>query len=117
MIIKVLVASYKKAQVFRKDYVRKNGEFLKFERASGNHRYCIVELNSGEEFDARGSQYQNGATKWTSANCQGWARFKFDGERLTAHKFDGGEIPLPHWVRQVGQEQVLEGDECKSFEA
>lgn len=117
MTIRVLVASYKKAQVFKMDYVRKDGEFLKFERASGNHRYCIVELAGGEEFDARGSQYVNGATKWTAANCQSWARFKFDGEKLTAHKFDGGEIPIPHWIRITGTEAVLEGEECKAFEA
>lgn len=117
MIVKVLVASYKKAQVFKRDYVRKDGEFLKFTKSSGNHGYCILELKAGEEFDARGSQYQKGATKWTAASCQSWAKFKFDGEKLTAHKFDGGEIPMPHWIRVVNSEAILEGDECKAFEA
>lgn len=113
--IKVQVASYKKAQLFKNDYIRKDGNFIKLERCSANHSYGVVELKPGDEFDARGSAYREGITKWNAADTQSWARFKFDGEKLTAHKFDGAEIPIPNWCKIIGGDDCLEGDECKSL--
>lgn len=115
--IKVQIASYKKAQVFKKDYVRKDGEFLKFNKCSGNHSYVSIELKPGEEFDARGSVYREGVTKWTAANTQSWAKFKYDGEKFTAHKFDGSEIPIPNWCKAYGGNELIEGYECKVITA
>lgn len=115
--VKIQVASYKKAQVFRKDYARLNGEFLKFQKCSGNHSYTTAELKAGDEFDARGSVYREGVTKWNAADCQSWAKFRFDGERLTAHKFDGAEIPLPRWFQVLNEDEVLSGNECQEVTA
>lgn len=96
--ITVTVSSYKKATVFKKDYVRKAGKFAQFEKTSGNHAQCTFVLKNGEEFDARGSIYQDGATKWTAASCQSWAKFKNVNGELKAFDFEGIEIPLPPWA-------------------
>jgi hypothetical protein len=98
MKIRVRVSSYKKAQVFKKDYVRKNGAFIRFAKTSGNHSMATVELEEGEEFDARGSEYVQGATRWDAAKCQGWAKFRNVGGKLVAFDFDGNEKSLPNWV-------------------
>lgn len=97
--IRVVVSSYKKAQVFKRDYVRPNGQFLRFRKSSGNHSYVELDLAPGEEFDVRGSKYVDGATRWTAANCQSWSRFRNENGELKAHDFDGNPKPLPHWVR------------------
>lgn len=95
----VTVHSYKKAQGFKKDYVRKDGQFLRFQKDSGNHSSVKFTLEEGETFDARGSEYTVGATKWTASNCQSWAKFENREGTLVALNFDGKEIELPHWVR------------------
>lgn len=110
MKIKVIVSSYKKAQVFKKDYVRFDGGFLKFEKCSGNHRMCVFELDNGETFDARGSVYQMGMTQWTAANGQSWAKFINRDGQLVAMNFDGAEVALPAWVRFHAVEQAQAAD-------
>lgn len=96
--VTVSVSSYKKAQAFKKDYVRKDGQFIRFSKCSGNHSSVDFELADGETFDARGSEYTVGATRWTATNCQSWAKFENRGGKLVALNFDGAEIKLPHWV-------------------
>lgn len=112
MKIKVIVSSYKKAQVFKKDYVRFDNGFLKFDKVSGNHSTCVLELDNGETFDARGSIYQMGATRWTAANGQSWAKFVNRDGQLVAMNFDGKDIPLPAWVRF----QLVEAAADNNFE-
>lgn len=115
--IHVQIASYKKAQVFKRDYVRKDGAFIKLSKCSGNHSFATIELKPGDTFDARGSLYREGVTKWTAADTQSWAKFSYDGEKLVALNFDGKEIPIPHWCKITGGDECLEGDECKSITA
>ena len=94
----VTVRSYKKAQVFKKDYVRKGGEFIKLNKLSGSHKQATIELEEGEEFDARGSEYKQGATRWTASNCQSWSKFRNEGGELVALNYDGDKQDVPHWV-------------------
>lgn len=97
-VLSVRVYSYKKAQLFKRDYVRKNGVFLKFKKCSGSHRSCVFEIGEGESFDARGSLYEAGTTKWTAANCQTWAKFIVQNGELVSLNFDDEVIAVPHWV-------------------
>ena len=117
--MKVQVTSYKKAQVFKKDYVRVAGQFVSFEKCSGNHRHAIFEVSEGDEFDARGSVYRDGVTKWDAASCQSWAKFKVTGGKLIPMNYGGQEIACPNWIRvlEVDDEQAVVGDEIKSFTA
>lgn len=116
--MKIRIASYKKAQVFKRDYVRQNGKFIKLEKCSGNHSYADLELNEGEEFDARGSVYREGVTKWNAVNCQSWAKFTVRDGKLIAMNFDGREIPCPDWCRVIdASEEESVGEECKTLTA
>lgn len=96
--MKVIIYSYKKAQAFKKDYVRMNGAFLKFNKDSASHSAVEFDVTSGAEFDARGSRYRDGLTRWDATKAQSWAKFKADGEKLTAFDFDGNAKPLPNWI-------------------
>ena len=116
--MKIIISSYKKAQVFKKDYVRINGQFIKLEKSSANHSYAIFEASEGDEFDARGSVYTQGTTKWSATECQSWAKFKVVNGQLVAFNFDGKEIPSPMWVKVVDdQENRLLGNETAEFAA
>lgn len=98
--LEILVYSYKKAQVFKRDFVRiGDGKFLPLRKHSANHSLCVFELADGDSFDARGSIYAEHTTKWTATKCQSWARFRNEGGRLVAYNFDGDVIPAPAWVR------------------
>ena len=98
--MKITISSYKKAQVFKKDYVRLNGEFLRFKKSgsNSNHKFCRLELNEGDSLDARASQYCAGATRWTASSCQSWAKLKVEDGKLVALNFDNKKVDLPHWV-------------------
>ena len=96
--MKITIYSYKKAQSFKKDYVRLNGDFLKFEKESTNHSTCNVELKEGDELDARASKYRVGTTKWDSSKCQSWSRLRLVGGELKAFNFKNEEVTLPIWV-------------------
>ena len=97
-LLVVTVTSYKKAQVFKRDYLRFEGNFGHFAKTSGNHSHAQIELPDGQECDARGSVYRDGVTRWDAARCQSWARLRNVGGKLVALDFDGHEIPLPAWV-------------------
>lgn len=99
--MKVVVYSYKKSQVFKKDYVRLNGSFLKFKKDSVNHCAFEFDIPNGTEFDARGSRYKEGITRWDATKAQSWAKFKLDGGKLYAFDFDGNPKPLPNWVEVI----------------
>ena len=97
----LVIASYKKAQVFRRDYVRHNGAFVRFEKSSANHSFARVTLAAGDKMDARGSSYELGATRWNAADCQSWACFEARDGGVVALNFDGQEIKLPNWARVI----------------
>ena len=99
--VTLVVASYKKAQVFRRDYVRHNGAFVRFEKSSANHSYACVTLAAGDTLDARGSTYVLGATRWNAADCQSWARFEVRNGAVVALNFAGVEVDFPAWARVV----------------
>lgn len=103
--MKAIISSYKKAQVFKKDYVRKKGAFVRFQKTSGNHSHVELELNEGDEFDARASAYREGITQWNAASTQSWAKFKVVDGELKAFNFDGKEIPVPHWISFYADEE------------
>lgn len=114
--MKISIASYKKAQIFKKDYVRKNGQFIRFEKSSANHSYAILDLEDGEEFDARGSVYREGVTKWTATSCQSWAKFRNDGGQLVCLNFNNIVTACPNWLRVVSADSnIIESEVC--FEA
>lgn len=98
-VLKVAVSSWKHGQFFKKDYVRKNGKFIKLERDSKNHKRAIVSLEEGEEFDARGSIYDGIATRYKGHRTQSWAKFRNVNGVLKAFNFDNQEIDLPAWVK------------------
>ena len=95
----LLVFSYKKAQTFKKDYIRLNGQFLKFQKGSANHKILRVSINEGDELDARGSVYEQGATKWSAHKCQSWAKFKMVKGEIVALDYDGNQIDPPAWAK------------------
>jgi hypothetical protein len=98
--MKIRIASYKKAQVFKKDYVRLNGEFLRFKKSGSNtnHKFITVDINEGDSLDARASEYCPGVTRWTAVSCQSWSKLKVQDGKLTALNYDDQEVNLPHWV-------------------
>ena len=97
----LVIASYKKAQVFKRDYVRHNSAFVRFEKSSANHSHVCVTLAAGDTMDARGSSYELGATRWNAADSQSWARFEIRNGAVVALNFDGQEIKLPNWARVI----------------
>ena len=99
----LVISSYKKAQVFRRDYVRHNRAFVRFEKSSANHSYAYVTLAAGDTLEARGSTYVLGATRWNAADCQSWARFEFEVRNGTvvALNYAGVEMDFPAWARVV----------------
>ena len=104
----LVIASYKKAQVFRRDYVRHNGAFVRFEKSSANHSFARVTLAAGDKMDARGSSYELGATRWNAADCQSWACFEARDGGVVALNFDGVEIKMPNWARVIEAPAALE---------
>ena len=107
--MKITIASYKKAQVFKKDYIRHNGDFIRFKKTSStkNHKFCTLELSEGDTLDARASRYCGGATRWTAASCQSWARFEVRDGKLTALNFDNKQIDIPHWVSASSEDVAI----------
>jgi len=96
--MKVIVHSYKKAQQFKKDYVRMSGSFLKFDKDTANHKSVEFTIDEGAEFDARGSRYREGLTRWDATKAQSWAKFRAENGKLLAFDFNGESKPLPGWV-------------------
>lgn len=102
--MKIKISSYKKAQAFKKDYVRVNGSFVRFQKTSDNHSDVILDLEEGTEFEARGSKYREGLTKWDAQKAQSWAKFVVRDGVLVALNFDNQVVPLPGWVTVIEQE-------------
>lgn len=96
--MRIKIYSYKKAQVFKKDFVYVYGEFVHFERESANHRTVYLNLKPGDTFEARGSIYCEGMTRWDATKSQSWAKFEVTQNGLVARDFDGNVIPTPKWV-------------------
>ena len=95
---KVTIYSYKKAQHFKKDYIRHNGSFIKFEKSSANHKAAHFFVDEGDEFDARASIYGQGATKWDATKCQSWCKFKVENGEVIAMNYDGDVVDAPAWI-------------------
>ena len=104
----LVISSYKKAQVFKHDYVRHNGAFVRFAKSSANHSFARVTLAAGDKMDARGSSYELGATRWNAADCQSWACFEARDGGVVALNFDGVEIKMPNWARVIEAPAALE---------
>tara|TARA_Y100000401_G_C8305673_1_gene216782 strand:- start:958 stop:1275 length:318 start_codon:yes stop_codon:yes gene_type:complete len=100
--VKVTITSYNAAQAFKKDYVRLNGQFLRFKKSNSTkaHKFLTIEVGESDSLDARGSAYEKGANSWNAHNCQSWAKFKVINGKLIALDYNGSEQKLPHWISQ-----------------
>jgi hypothetical protein len=94
----IKIYSYKKAQVFKKDFVRLGNSFLKFEKRSQGHNVVTFHAPEGSVFDARGSRYRDGTTRWDATKTQSWAKFSVNGDSLNCFGFDGEPKTLPNWI-------------------
>ncbi len=95
----ITLRSYKKAQGFKKDYVRHNGQFLKFGKLTGTHKWLSVDLQEGDTLDARGSAYNTGVTRWTAHKTQSWCKFSLINGEIVALDYDGNKTDFPHWAQ------------------
>jgi hypothetical protein len=97
----IRIYSYKKAQVFKKDFVRLGHSFLKFEKETEGHKVATFQAPEGTAFDARGSRYRDGVTRWDATKTQSWAKFTVNGSALNCFGFDGEPKALPNWIEVI----------------